>query len=338
VSNQQSTGGQRSSGGGNGQDGPLRHYLAETLRGLASRVDRAGRPDSHAAQAVQGSQPGGLSLNGPDRQNGQSGQSGLGGQRRWLVFIPRLCGLGILFALVYVTQVPGGARWSAFGAAVAVAGAAALVGGIIGFLFGIPLTSQKNGQAAGQGDDGPGSGSFKPNTNLEQVSDWLTKIIIGVGLVQIGHALPALSKLGQSLKSPLGGLPSSSAFGLGLVMYFALLGFLFLYLWSREVLPGEFSQGLIGVIQKQLDSRDSDRSNALSLVNRQLSSPKGGAPPAAAELSQAVTAAPDSTRILIFNQAEQIRKTLARQIREDLGDHTRQQAGDDPGLKRISRR
>jgi hypothetical protein len=51
-----------------------------------------------------------------------------------------------------------------------------------------------------------------------------------------------------------------------------------------------------------------------------------------------VTAAPDSTRILIFNQAEQIRKTLARQIREDLGDHTRQQAGDDPGLKRISRR
>lgn len=324
MSNQHGTKGQTSGGGGNGQDKPLRRGVARALRALAGSLDRAGQQNGQAVQAVQTSQPGGVS---------QNGLNGRGGQRRWLVSIPLLCGLGILVALIYVTQVPSGARWTAFGTAVAVAGAAALVGGIVGFLFGIPLTSQQTGQAAGQGDGGPASGSFKPNTNLEQVSDWLTKIIIGIGLVQIGHALPALSKLAKSLSSPLGGLPSSSAFGLGLVIYFALLGFLFLYLWSREVLPGQFTEGLIGVIQKQLDSRDSDRSNALSLVNRQLSSAKGGTPPSPAELSQAVITAPDSTRILIFNQAEQIRKTLAIQIREDLDGHIRKQPPDNPALK-----
>ena len=56
---------------------------------------------------------------------------------------------------------------------------------------------------------------YQGNTNLEQVSDWLTKIIVGIGLVQIGHIVPALSKFAESMKAPLGGLPSSSAFGLG---------------------------------------------------------------------------------------------------------------------------
>lgn len=317
MSDQHSTTVQGSGGAANSKDKPLRRGVAQTLHVLAGRLDPAG---TKGTQAGQSGQPGNA---------GQNGVNGRGSQRPWRVVIPVLCGLGILVALIYVTQVPGQARWTAFGTAVAVAGAAALVGGIIGFLFGIPLTSQ----TGAQGDAGSGSGTFKPNTNLEQVSDWLTKIIIGVGLVQIGHALPALSKLAKSLKSPLGDLPSSSAFGLGLTIYFALLGFLFLYLWSREVLPGELSEGLIGVIQKQLDSRDSDRTNALNLVNRQLNEVKGGTAPSLAELSQAMTAAPDSTRILVFNQAEQIRKTLAMQIREDLGQATRKQSRDNPVLQ-----
>jgi len=74
---------------------------------------------------------------------------------------------------------------------------------------------------------------------LEQVSDWLTKIIVGVGLVQIGHIVPALSKLAESMKAPLGGQPSSAAFGLGLAITEALLGFFYFYFWSRELLPLE---------------------------------------------------------------------------------------------------
>lgn len=270
-------------------------------------------------------------------QNAQQGQGGQASQnqadrderRQWVVVIPVLCGIGAIIALIYITQVPGAVRWSAFGLALALAAASTLVGGIVGFLFGIPLTNQKNSQNSGESTNG----SLKANTGLEQVSDWLTKIIVGVGLVQLGHALPALGRLAKSLNAPLGGIASSSAFGLALALYFAVLGFLFGYLWSREILPGEFAEGLAGVIKKQLNTSDSQRSNALSVVNQQLNSAKSGTAPSPAELIQAVAAAPDSTRILIFNQTEGLRKKVAREIRDDLGNSPRQAKLNDPTLK-----
>jgi hypothetical protein len=272
----------------------------------------------------------------PPAQNAQPGQGGQASQnqadrerRQWVVVIPVLCGIGAIIALIYVTQVPGAARWSAFGLALAVAAAATVVGGIVGFLFGIPLTNQKNGQNSGDSTNG----SLKANTGLEQVSDWLTKIIVGVGLVQLGHALPALGRLARSLNAPLGGIASSSAFGLALALYFAVLGFLFGYLWSREILPGEFTEGLAGVIKKQLSTNDSERSNALSVVNQQLNSAKSGTAPSPAELINAVAAAPDSTRILIFNQTEELRKKAAGKIRDDLGDSPRQAKLNDPTVQ-----
>ncbi len=65
------------------------------------------------------------------------------------------------------------------------------------------------------------------------MSDWLTKIIVGVGLVQVGRALPARARLAKTLNDPLGGKPYGGAFGLGLTIFYALLGFLFLYLWTQ---------------------------------------------------------------------------------------------------------
>lgn len=270
-------------------------------------------------------------MNAQQGQGGQASQNQAdpGDRRRWVIVIPVLCAIGVIIALIYITQVSSALRWSAFGTALAVAAASTLVGGIVGFLFGIPLTNQKTGQNSGESADG----TLKANTGLEQVSDWLTKIIVGVGLVQLGHALPALGRLAKSLKDPLGDTASSSAFGLGLTIYFAVLGFLFGYLWSREILPGEFAEGLAGVIKKQLDASDSQRSNALSVVNQQLNSVKSGTAPSPAELTQAVAAAPDSTRILIFNQAEELRKKLASQIRLDLGDGPRQAKLNDPTVK-----
>jgi hypothetical protein len=80
---------------------------------------------------------------------------------------------------------------------------------------------------------------YQGNTNLEQISDWLTKIIVGIGLVQIGHIIPALSKFAESMKAPLGGLPSSAAFGLAVVIGYTLLGFFYWYLWSRSLFVRE---------------------------------------------------------------------------------------------------
>jgi hypothetical protein len=140
--------------------------------------------------------------------------------------------LGIGVILVYTSQVPSGVRWSVFGTALAIGSSAYFTGGIVGFLFGVPRTVQ--GTTLSKGIT-----QYRGNTNLEQVSDWLTKIIVGIGLVQIGHIVPALSKFAESVKAPLGGLPSSAAFGLGLTISYTLLGFFYFYFWSRSLFVGE---------------------------------------------------------------------------------------------------
>ena len=169
---------------------------------------------------------------------------------QWLWSLPLIGVLSIGIILVYVSQVPSGVRWSAFGTAVLIAGSSWFAGGFVGFLFGIPRTVQ--GSAAPERVT-----RYLGNTNLEQVSDWLTKIIVGVGLVQIGHIVPALSKLAETMKVPLGGLPSCGAFGLGLVITYALLGFFYFYFWSRELLPIELGNP---APQQQNDTDESAQS------------------------------------------------------------------------------
>jgi len=218
---------------------------------------------------------------------------------RWIRVIPAVAGLGVLAILLFVTQVPANTRWSTFGTALMIAGAAGVVGGLVGFLFGIPRTVQ------GQGPSSPGETQFQGNTNLEQVSDWLTKILVGVGLVQIGRSVPALTKLADNLKAPLGGVASSAAFGLGLMITYAALGFLFLYLWSRERLPQELR--LADAIQLTIDAHDSAQTAALVLVNKQLTSQQGGAPPSQNDLNRVIVDASDATRLQVFDKTERVR-------------------------------
>ena len=168
----------------------------------------------------------------------------------WLWSIPIVCGLGIGVILIYTSQVPTGVRWTVFGTAVAISGSAYFTGGLVGFLFGVPRTVEV--PRAAQGSAPPKTVTqYRGNTNLEQVSDWLTKIIVGIGLVQIGHFIPVMSKFAESMKAPLGGLPSSAAFGLGLALFYALLGFFYFYFWSRSIFILEL--GILNNPQQQND-------------------------------------------------------------------------------------
>jgi hypothetical protein len=169
----------------------------------------------------------------------------------WLWTIPMLCALGVGGILIYISQVPSGVRWSVFVTALAIGSAAYMTGGIVGFLFGVPRTVQ--GAPLSKGIT-----QYQGNTNLEQVSDWLTKIIVGIGLVQIGHIVPALSKFAEAVKAPLGGLPSSGAFGLGLAISYALLGFFFFYFWSRSLFAQEL--GTFNAPQQQIGVNKTDQS------------------------------------------------------------------------------
>ena len=151
----------------------------------------------------------------------------------WLWVIPIVVILGIGSIPIYAQFVPKPYNgWNVVGSALMFGGAAFLTGGLLGLLFGIPKAATS---AA------PKDSDYTANTNLEQISDWLTKIVVGLTLTQLGRIPGALGRLADVMKAPLGGQRSSAAFGLALVIFYAVLGFLYLYLWSRTLLQNELA-------------------------------------------------------------------------------------------------
>jgi hypothetical protein len=120
---------------------------------------------------------------------------------------------------------------SAFGQASIVAAGAFAVGTFFGFLFGIPKTLQDQSGTA-TSDSGPLQAT---NTNLEQISDWLTKILVGVGLTQLYSLRGQLKALGSYFA-----VASSPALTLSMLLNFSIAGFLSGYLLTRLFLTGAF--------------------------------------------------------------------------------------------------
>jgi hypothetical protein len=77
------------------------------------------------------------------------------------------------------------------------------------------------------------------NTNLEEISDWLTKIIVGVSLVEMQKAQTTLQEAAAFIAQSLGG-PSETSFAYGLMIYFSVSGFLGSYLLTRLYLQIAF--------------------------------------------------------------------------------------------------
>lgn len=116
------------------------------------------------------------------------------------------------------------------------------VGTFLGFLFGLPRGRAVDQLASQQGTEQP-TGEKKPrrsgtnylaNSNLIKVSDWLTTIIIGLTLVNLGAVLPAAREFGEALSAPLGGYPYSSAVGLAVGVGSLVAGFILGWLWTSS--------------------------------------------------------------------------------------------------------
>src|SRR5689334_19231400 len=129
-------------------------------------------------------------------------------QVRWDAYQALAIILGVVILFIYAWS--KGGRWSpdfrTFAICVLIAAAALAAGLFLGFLFGIPKAAQEplpqsgTQTPAGQVANTPNAtataqakASLKANTNLVEISDWLTKMIVGVGLYQ-------LSKLPGKLK------------------------------------------------------------------------------------------------------------------------------------------
>lgn len=76
---------------------------------------------------------------------------------------------------------------------------------------------------------------YRANTNLEDVSDWLTKIIVGIGIAQFPAVVLFFRGIGDSIGEALGGAKTDEVIGLASVLYGLVCGFLYYYVWTRLV-------------------------------------------------------------------------------------------------------
>lgn len=113
-----------------------------------------------------------------------------------------------------------------------------------GFLFGIPKILQSSTLPEVEGDERAASYRQQVNTNLTEISDWLTKIIVGLGLINLKEIPGILHRTAENVARGMNQAAAERhlAFATGVLVSFAVLGFLYGYLSTRLVLQGAFSR------------------------------------------------------------------------------------------------
>ena len=161
----------------------------------------------------------------------------------------------------------------------------------VGFLFGIPRVLQDPGTSQPQVTAGTAGGAAaqtpmpprgvlygqRVNTNLEEISDWLTKIIIGVGLVELKQ-LPG--KIGELGRVVVRGLPQDqSGFGIAVVLFFCVVGFLFGYLLTRLYVQAALARAESGLASELADlALKADKTEAAVQVLQAGQDPEASSP------------------------------------------------------------
>ena len=194
--------------------------------------------------------------------------------------------LGFLLLALYAGSTPGPhLAYFSIGTLIGLAGL--VVGCVIGFLFGVPraisapygprdapVIVSRNTQYISEPTNGASSAStstqpepestsgassaststqpehFLPSTNLEQVSDWLTKVLLGAGLVQLGRLgrpvgglIDAVAGALQPTTAVAVGSPARVLAG-GIVLFYTSIGFLDGYvittLWYQQRLERRY--------------------------------------------------------------------------------------------------
>jgi hypothetical protein len=193
--------------------------------------------------------------------------------------------------------------------------ASLLVGALLGFLFGIPRALQHDVAPApppsgttplAQGASATAATpvSYGANTNLEQISDWLTKILVGVGLTQLLTIPDRMRDLATYLRPAFGASEIGERFGLALLLAFLVCGFMAGYLWTRLFLGAALrwaDLNALGNVENKVDQltvAHNANVDAVAQASRQLDP---SVPPVDAKmLKDAVSAADTGARTAIY--------------------------------------
>jgi Putative Ig domain len=139
-----------------------------------------------------------------------------------------------IFAYAFSTS---GDHWNFLGVGMLTALAAFLVGCLAGFLFGIPRVL-----SSGQLRQQAGTTGYVPSSNLAEVSDWLTKLLLGAGLVQLTHLGAPIASLidhvAGGLHGPAGSSQAATVMAGAILVGFTTVGLLDSYvvttMWYQD--------------------------------------------------------------------------------------------------------
>jgi uncharacterized membrane protein len=156
----------------------------------------------------------------PEQPDGQTFLIGRGWAVLIVAFILLLCNAAGLLAVLFGVHGdrPTAIMWMMMCLA---------VGGLLGFLFAVPRTNTRT----------PSRDILQPNRNIEAISDWLTKILVGLGLVNFKDIGTFLAER-SAILAPL--LQVDPNYALALIVYFFVAGFLEGYLLTRMFLQRHF--------------------------------------------------------------------------------------------------
>ncbi len=233
--------------------------------------------------------------------------------------------IGIIMTLIYSVGIENSGE-SFFSYAkyasvsVLLAGTSLLIGIFVGFLFGLPRSIQESENTDNfQHRQVP----YSANTNLEEISYWLTKILVGVGLTQFLSLPSYLKNLSNFLAQTFGNneQQDSSVYVIIIILYFVICGFLSGYIATRlffttalayadnatlKALGQELSNTIKQTLSEQEEKAGKD-AKALLLVDVCLESTDGQAVDIT-ELEKTIFEASEKTKRFIFSQVKEIRK------------------------------
>ncbi|MEU2716787.1 hypothetical protein [Streptomyces sp. NPDC007205] len=206
--------------------------------------------------------------------------------------------------------------WGTLGTGALIAIASGLTGALLGFLFGIPRSIRGRQQVAIGDPNSEDDRGYRPSTNLEDVSDWLTKIIVGVGLVQLGTATATSARLIHTVGNGLGGTASARIAGGSLLIVFAVFGFIKSYLWVYTSVTDYFRntyRKLVSDVSDTIrqDLQDQAHLDALAhLVVQEVLDPPPGTPTKPQEqIDEVIAKATPEARLQIFDKVRERRRS-----------------------------
>lgn len=189
----------------------------------------------------------------------------------------------------------------AIGYGILVAGASFISGVLFGYLFGLQPTDNSKKSAD--------QSSFpRPQTNLVEIADWLTKIILGAGLVQLTRLPKPIwefatrMSVGVAVNSASLDETPNPAIALAIMGFFSTCGLLYGYLWTRY--------------EEAVTFYGAADATAAALVSLWLNAHSTPDDQTRSNMMDAVKNASSTARMRIFLQAEQYRKSSTEDVNE----------------------